>query len=106
MWYDEDSEEDAQQNIGLMSGKTTEKNPNYEKKGQMSIYSNVLDDEDFEEWIEKWNTIDKNEKLGHTQELFRMLLSNDATTYYYSFCENDVFEEDCNWFSRTLHMIY
>ncbi|CAF1137432.1 unnamed protein product [Rotaria sordida] len=31
MWYDEDSEEDAHQNIGLMSGKTTEKNPNYEK---------------------------------------------------------------------------
>ncbi|CAF1306344.1 unnamed protein product [Rotaria sordida] len=60
-------------------------------------YSNVLDDEDFEEWTEKWNTIDKNEKLSHTQELFRMLLSNDTTMYYYSFCENDVFEEDCNW---------
>ncbi|CAF4096342.1 unnamed protein product [Rotaria sordida] len=40
MWYDEDSEEDAHQNIGLMSGKTTEKNPNYEKKGQMSIECN------------------------------------------------------------------
>ncbi|CAF4141003.1 unnamed protein product [Rotaria sordida] len=69
-------------------------------------YSNVLDDDDFEEWTETWNTIDKNEKLAHTQELFRMLLLNDATTYYYSFCENDVFEEDCNWLSRTLHMIY
>ncbi|CAF1294558.1 unnamed protein product [Rotaria sordida] len=31
-----------------------------------------------------------------------MLLSNDATTHYYSFCENDVFEEDCNWFSTEI----
>jgi hypothetical protein len=55
-----------------------------------------LDDE-FNEWIEKWNTIDKDEKLGHIQKFFRMLLSDDTTTFYYSFCENDLVEENCQW---------
>ncbi|CAF3950038.1 unnamed protein product [Rotaria sp. Silwood1] len=52
-------------------------------------------DEDLTEWTKKWQTIRENEKLSHTQKLFRMLLSDDKTMHYYSFCHNDIFQEDC-----------
>ncbi|CAF3811790.1 unnamed protein product [Rotaria sp. Silwood1] len=52
-------------------------------------------DEDLTEWTKKWQTIRENEKLSHTQKLFRMLLSDDKTMHYYSFCHNDLFQEDC-----------
>jgi hypothetical protein len=55
------------------------------------------DDEEFQEWKEKWQNKEKDEKLGHTQELFRLLLSFSGSTYYYSFCRNDVVEDDCGW---------
>jgi len=60
-------------------------------------YSEVLDDDEFKKWSKKWNRIDAKEKLGHMQKFFRMLLSDDATTRYYSFCNDDMAEEDCDW---------
>jgi hypothetical protein len=57
-----------------------------------------MDEEEFEEWIQEWKTISEDKKLGHTQKLFQMLLSADSTvTYYYSFCNNDIYDEDCQW---------
>jgi len=61
-------------------------------------YSDVCeDDEDVEEWTEKWKTIGEDEKLAHIQTFFRMFLSNDVTTYYYSFCRKDLEQENCTW---------
>ena len=44
----------------------------------------------------KRKTIDSSEKLAYTQELFRILLSNGAA-YYFSFCEQDIYDDDCHW---------
>lgn len=52
--------------------------------------------ERFKPWAKKWDTIGNNEELTHLQKIFRMLLSDD-TMYYYSFCDNDVEQEDCGW---------
>ena len=54
-------------------------------------------DEKFKRWTKKWNTINKEEELGHIQKFFRMLLSDDTTDYYYSFCRNDVEQDNCTW---------
>ncbi|CAF0868129.1 unnamed protein product [Rotaria sordida] len=65
-------------------------------------YSGILeDDEDFEEWMKEWKTIKEDKKLVHMQQLFQMLLANDTTEYYYSFCENNIYENDCHWHCRT-----
>jgi rubrerythrin len=56
-----------------------------------------LEDEEFEEWTQQWKTIDKDQKLTHIQTFFRMLLSDDSITFYYSFCRDDLIEEDCGW---------
>ncbi len=63
----------------------------------MFRYSEVDDDEEFKKWTKKWNRIEADEKLAHIQKFFRMLLSDDATTRYYSFCNDDLAEEDCDW---------
>ncbi|CAF0929381.1 unnamed protein product [Adineta steineri] len=60
-------------------------------------FSEVDDDEDFKEWSQKWKQIEVDDKISHMQKLFRMLLSNDATTRYFSFCNDDLAEEDCDW---------
>ncbi|CAF4810471.1 unnamed protein product [Rotaria sp. Silwood1] len=65
---------------------------------QSDGYSNIFYDEAFKEWKKKWDQIEKNEELSHIQKLFRMLLSVEETMdYYYSFCENDVLEENSQW---------
>ncbi|CAF1926645.1 unnamed protein product, partial [Rotaria magnacalcarata] len=60
-------------------------------------FSELSDDEDFQKWSKKWNRIEANEKLSHIQKFFRMLLSDDATEHYYSFCNDDLAEDDCDW---------
>jgi len=63
-----------------------------------SCYSDILsDDDEFKKWSKKWNRIKKNEKLTHMQKLFRMLLSDDTTTNYYSFCDDDIADDNCDW---------
>jgi len=61
----------------------------------------LFDEEEFQEWRHEWRTSNKENKLAHTQELFRMLLSTGSSTYYYSFCDKDVFDEDCHWHCTT-----
>jgi hypothetical protein len=61
-------------------------------------YSDILSDEPFDEWVKKWNRIETNEKLSHMQKFFRMLLSDDINMYYYySFCRDDIFDDNCYW---------
>ncbi|CAF4429391.1 unnamed protein product [Rotaria socialis] len=57
----------------------------------------AFDDDDLQEWLEEWRTIDESEKLAHTQQLFRLLISDHSSSFYYSFCDNGVFDEDCHW---------
>ena len=57
----------------------------------------MLDEEDFREWIEKWKQIEEKDRLAHTQKFFRMLLSDEASPRYYSFCNKDIAEQDCDW---------
>ena len=46
----------------------------------------------------KWKRINEDEKLGHIQKFFQMLLSDDIEmSYYYSFCREDIEEENCTW---------
>lgn len=54
---------------------------------------------DLSDGQKKWDKIDDDgeEKLVHIQKLFRMLLSDNPTTYYYSFSHNDVVQDDCGW---------
>jgi hypothetical protein len=47
--------------------------------------------------MEEWQEIAEDKKLGHIQRFFRMLLSDDTTMYYYSFCQDGIEEEDCTW---------
>lgn len=66
-------------------------------------YENVFYDDDIKKWTKKWDQIkdgsDVVEKLAHTQKYFRMLLSAGKfqSQYYYSFCDNDVHQENCYW---------
>ena len=53
--------------------------------------------EEFNEWAEKWDAVNEDEDLDYIQKLFRILLSNDTTTLFYSFCNEDVFEDNCQW---------
>jgi hypothetical protein len=63
----------------------------------MFSYSNVFLDEDFVEWGKQWVTIDEDKELDYIQKFFRMLLSDDRTMFYYSFCHKDIYEENCQW---------
>jgi hypothetical protein len=47
--------------------------------------------------VKKSNANDKDEKLAHIQKFFRMVLSDDSTLYYYSFCQEDVLDDNCHW---------
>ena len=47
--------------------------------------------------MKKWKRIDPNDKLVHMQKLFRMLLSDDITIYYYSFCRKTPLDDNCHW---------
>ncbi len=48
--------------------------------------------------MKKWDRIEPNEKLDHTQKFFQMLLSDDADMYYYySFCRDDLLDDNCYW---------
>ncbi len=61
-------------------------------------YSDILsDDDEFKKWSKKWKKIEANEKLDHMQEFFRMFLSNDTTSCYYSFCDDSFADENCDW---------
>ncbi|CAF1609721.1 unnamed protein product [Adineta ricciae] len=65
------------------------------KCGRFSEYD---EDEDYKKWLQKWKRIeDKDEKLGLIQKFFRMLLSDESTMRYYSFCNEDLAEEGCDW---------
>ncbi|CAF1098371.1 unnamed protein product [Rotaria sordida] len=65
---------------------------------ECDCFSDIMSyDEDLNEWTKKWQTINENEKLAHTQKLFQMLLSDDKTMHYYSFCHHDLFQENCYW---------
>jgi hypothetical protein len=57
------------------------------------------DDNEFNEWLEEWKEIEPDEKLPHTQELFRMVSSDKVS----SFCNDDVAEEDSDWHCKTCH---
>lgn len=56
-----------------------------------------MDLEDFQKWTRKWQRIEEKDRLAHTQKFFRMLLSDQASPRYYSFCNEDMAEEDCDW---------
>ena len=64
-------------------------------------YSSLYDDDEFVEWREEGKGINEDQKLGHTQEFLRMLLSDHGITFYYSFCDKDVFDQDCHWHCGT-----
>lgn len=66
-----------------------------------SYADTLADDDEFNEWLEEWKEIEPDEKLAHTQELFRMVLSDKVSTYYYSFCNDNIAEEDSDWHCRT-----
>ena len=51
------------------------------------------DDDSSKEWKKK----NENEKLVNTQNLFRNLMSNQATDLYYSFCQDDVCDSGNDW---------
>lgn len=60
----------------------------------------LLDDDDFKKWKKEWKKIAADQKLAHTQKFFRMLLSNgsdDESLYFFSFCQDDVFNNDNSW---------
>jgi hypothetical protein len=64
----------------------------------LNSYSDVITNEPFDEWTKKWDRIEINKKLDHTQKFFRMLLSDDTDMYYYySFCRDDIFDYNCYW---------
>lgn len=54
-------------------------------------------DEELQEWEDKRKIIKPDEKLAHTQELFRILLSEGGSDYYYSFCNDNIAEDDSDW---------
>ncbi|CAF0761576.1 unnamed protein product [Adineta steineri] len=56
-----------------------------------------LDDEEFQEWTVEWKSTAKDERMPLIQSFLRMLLSEGGSTFYYSFCRNDIIEEDCGW---------
>lgn len=67
-------------------------------------YSNeeLFDDDDFKKWKEDWKETPADQKLAHTQKLFRMLLSGDSddamsSLYFLSFCQDDVYNNDNAW---------
>lgn len=68
-----------------------------------SSYENVFYDSDIQEWTDKWNKMKEKaspeQVLAHTQKYFRMLLSDGSSQsqYSYSFCANDVLQENCVW---------
>ncbi|CAF1029596.1 unnamed protein product [Adineta ricciae] len=65
---------------------------------QCGRFSEYDEDEDYKKWLQKWKRIeDEREKLGHIQKFFRMLLSDESTMRYYSFCNEDLAEEGCDW---------
>lgn len=58
----------------------------------------LSDDEDFKKWKNEETKISADQKLAHTQKLLRMILSNDIDSlYYYSFCQDDVVNNDNGW---------
>ena len=70
----------------------------FRKENEMDFcffrFSEYDEDEDYKKWLQKWKRIeDKDEKLGHIQKFFRMLLSDESTMRYYSFCNEDLAEE-------------
>ena len=54
-------------------------------------------DEELQEWMEKWKTIGENEKLNHLQAFFRMVLTDQLSCYYYSFCRDVFIVENNSW---------
>ncbi|XP_037044242.1 uncharacterized protein LOC119080130 [Bradysia coprophila] len=62
----------------------------------------LLDDDDFKKWQKAWKKLPADQKLAQSQKLFRMLLSSNsddafASLYFFSFCRNDVFNNDNAW---------
>lgn len=43
------------------------------------------------------NLFKEKDRLAQTQALFRMFLSNESSQCYYSFCNEDIADEDCDW---------
>jgi len=63
-----------------------------------SSYSDACEfDNDLGEWAKEWKQISNDKKFNHMQKLFRMLLSNDQCSYYYSFCREDFEQDNCTW---------
>ncbi len=63
-----------------------------------SSYSDVYYDERFIKWNKKWDKIDDDdEQLVHLQKFFRMILSTNTASYYYSFCDDDVYQDNHQW---------
>lgn len=62
---------------------------------------NVHLDEKVVEWKKLWTNCTKNSekadrRLHFTQRIFRLLLSNEST-FYYSFCDNEMHRKTCYW---------
>jgi hypothetical protein len=60
-------------------------------------YTNNFLNKKLNRWTQKWITIDEDKKIKHIQKFFRILLSDNKTTFYYSFCHNDLVERDWKW---------
>ncbi|CAF4236199.1 unnamed protein product, partial [Rotaria sordida] len=65
---------------------------------QSPSYQKVRKDEEFADWMKQWCKISEYEEIEHIQKFFRMLVSNDTSNYYYSFCYNDVRRNDPHGF--------
>ncbi|CAF3861201.1 unnamed protein product, partial [Rotaria sp. Silwood1] len=65
---------------------------------QSPSYRKVRKDEEFADWMKQWCKISEYEEIEHIQKFFRMLLSDDTSNYYYSFCYNDVRRKDPHGF--------
>ncbi|CAF4152312.1 unnamed protein product [Rotaria sordida] len=63
---------------------------------QSPSYRKVRKDEEFADWMKQWCKISEYEEIEHIQNFFRMLLSDDTSNYYYSFCYNDRMIFDIN----------
>lgn len=67
-------------------------------KTNIFSYEELLEDDDFRKWKKDGKKISADQKLAHTQKLLRMLLSNDLDSqYFFSFCQDDVFNNDNAW---------
>lgn len=61
-------------------------------------HEDLLDDDDYKKWKHEEDKITAGQKLGHTQKLLRLILSHDPENlYYFSFCQDDLYNNDNAW---------